>query len=90
MQIRMCVFGDEVTEKVIVRFARNQDGPLIEVEYGNRWWGCGVDVRCAPGKQIRPFVTCVPHMCSYVSEVGGALSGAKGLSYFLKYVCVRM
>ena len=73
MQIRMCVFGDEVTEKVIVRFARDRYGPLVKVERGYRWWGWGVDVRCAPSKQIRPFVPCESYMCPNMGKVCGAL-----------------
>ena len=90
MQIRMCVFGDEVSEKVIVRFARNQYSPLVEMEEGYRWWGRGVDVGRIPGKLVRPFIPCEPRPRPYVGKKRGALPGSQCLSYFPKYVRVRM
>ena len=77
------MFGDEVTEKMVVRFASNENAPLVEVEH--RW---GVDIGSAPRKHVSPLVAGESHVCSYVSEVGGALPGPKGLCYFPKYVCM--
>ena len=70
------MFGDEVTEKMVVRFASNENAPLVEVEHrdGRRRWG--VDIGSAPRKHVSPLVTGESHVCSYVSEVGGALPGA--------------
>ena len=82
------MFGDEVTEKMVVRFASNENAPLVKVEHRNGRWGWGVDIGSASRKHVRPLVAGEPHVCSYVSEVGEALPGTKGLSYFPKYICM--
>jgi hypothetical protein len=48
----------------------------------------GVDIGSAPCELVRPFVPSEPHVCSYVSEVGEALPGTKGLCYFPQYICM--
>ena len=82
------MFGDEVMEKMVVGFASNENAPLVKVEHRNGRWGWGVDIGSAPCKHVSPLVAGESHVCSYVSEVGGALPGPKGLCYFPKYVCM--
>ena len=42
VQIRVCVLGDEVSKKVIVRFTGCKNVPLVEVKQGNGWPGRGL------------------------------------------------
>ena len=37
----MCVPGDHVPEKVVVRFPRNENATLMQVETGDDWWWRG-------------------------------------------------
>ena len=82
------MFGDEVTEEMVVRFASYENAPLVKVEHRSGRWRWGVDIGSAPRKHIRPFIAGESHVCSYVSEVGEALPGTKVLSYFPKYICM--
>ena len=54
------MFGDEVTEKMVVRLASNENAPLVKVEHRNGRWGWGVDIGSAPRKHVRPLVAGEP------------------------------
>ena len=92
MQIGVCMFRDEVPEKVVVGFAGNENVPMVEVEQRDEWWGPGIDVCCAPSEHICPFVPGEPHVCTYVCEVRGAPPDVKSVGFFPKKsrVCVRV
>ena len=68
----MCVPGDHVPEKVVVRFPRNENATLMQVESGDDRWRGGGNIGSQPGEKIGPLITCKTHVGTNVGKVCAA------------------
>ena len=68
----MCVLGDHVPEKVVVRFPRNENATLMQVESGDDRWRGGGNIGSQPGEKIGPLITRETHVGTNVGEVSAA------------------
>ena len=86
------MFGNHLSEEVVVRFSRNEDVLLVQVKAWNDRGGRKSNIGSQPleSKKVGPFIACKTNVRSDVGKKGGASPGMEGVGDFPAYVGVSV